>query len=252
MGPETQEVNKKLLVVVPFWHGDRDLARRLVRLLVSLEPAYTTETELLLVSRGGVSIGEDILGYAWTKFKTHVHHSPRTESGWPTGCNNVSLAGFNWTLAHTRSGQSPYKAIFSCAPDCCPLVPDALPYIHRRWDAMSARGWPPYYAGYLVPAGQHEHEHINGDCSLISCDIRFLSWLVRRCTDEVDKGGWDWVLAEEFKTQWGWQHIPGIRSEWQRPTFNESEWQEFRDDGVSWLHGVKDFSLLELAEKKLL
>ena len=238
--------------MVPFWDGDAHMAARLVRLLANLEPQFSSDTEFLLVSRGGASIGSDSLSLLRSKFTTHVHQSLRTETGWPVGCNSVSVAGFQWILHRVCLGPSPYKAIFYCAPDSCPLVRDALSYIHRRWASLSSRALPPYFAGALVPPGPDRPVHINSDCSILSTDAQFLSWLFKRCSEEVNNGGWDCLLAEEFRTLWGWHPLSGIRSSWQRPSFHESEWQELRDDGVSWLHGVKDQSLLMEAECKLL
>ena len=158
----------------------------------------------------------------------------------------------DWVLRQISSGKlPPYAGLFNCASDSCPLVKDGLSWLHNEWMKLRPTC---KVAGAMVGGnrtGPHGN-HINGDCTLFSADREFLFWLCKRAGDCIRSGGGhDWILAPEFEAR-GWADIPGIRSDWKRKTFPESDWAGYTGSGIKWLHGVKDLSLIKLARARLI
>jgi hypothetical protein len=245
--PRTQ----KILITIPFWSRDRDQAMELARLLADLEPAHSEIADFAFVSRPDSKPADlETSAHVSRKFNLYNVVSSRNETGWPAGCNGTFAGTLDWTLRGIYNGQLPaYRGIFICESDACPLTRNPIGYIHGEWMKLKNK----CVAGALIPPGPHGRAHVNGGCCVIDADPKFLSWLVTSVGGAIatGKAGWDWYLAEQFKMK-GWQDLPGIKSHWQRPTFAEGEWDSVVNGGVKWLHGVKDYSLINLARQKLL
>jgi len=242
----------KILVVLPFWQGDKSQAMQLARLLADLEPAYSGAADFAFVARRDCKHDRDTVGYVSKKFNTFTATSARPETGWPGGCNGLFFGAIDWCLRGISSAKLPaYKALFICAADTAPLVNDGLMYLHSEWDRLSKQGVN--VAGAMVPGNARGGaNHINGDCILISGKPDFLFWLAKRAGNVIRSNcGWDWSMAPEFELKL-WSDISGIKSHYHRPAFCEEEWDGYRAGGVKWLHGCKDFSLLKIARKRLL
>lgn len=232
--------------MMPFWNGDRDQAMQLARLLADLEPQHSELADFLFVARFDTKQDQDTVRQVSRKFNVHTHTSRRQEVGWPRGCNGNFFGGMEWVYHKMLAKQIPhYKSIFNMGPDCVPLTRDWLKLLHQFSSSTGAR-----VAGPIIdPKGAHPH--INGDSCLLSSNMEFLKWLTIRASQGKQNAGWDWQLSTEFSSR-GWANIPWIISLWNTPTFHESQWAELTAAGIKWVHGVKNFSLLELARRKLL
>jgi hypothetical protein len=243
----------KILILLPFWKGDRSDAMGLARLLADMEPAYSGAADFAFLARRDCKHDTATVNYVSKKFNTFTATSARHETGWPQGCNGTFFGGIDWCLRGISGGKLPaYKAIFNCAADTCPLVNDGLLYLHSEWDRLSKQGAK--IAGAMVGGNGRCQggNHINGDCTLISGDPEYLSFIARQAGSVIrGGGGWDWVLAPQFEMK-GWANIPGIISQWKRGPFCEDEWDGYRAGGMKWLHGVKGLSLVNVARKRLL
>lgn len=242
----------KILIALLFWDGDKALAMRLAKLLSDLEPGHSTEADFLFVPRFDCRWDDRMVKYVSRKFNTFTHVSKRRSVGWPLGCNGLFFGMSEWVFHKMESGQIPnYKAVFVMGADGVPFRQDWITYLHREWDAANSKK-KIYMAGALI-LDEHTdrgNDHINGDCALLSGDLKFFRWIVRDVRDISTSAGWDWILAKDFKT-WGWAGFPGIRSHWRRPDLNEAEWDAEIAEGTVWLHGVKNDSLINIARKKL-
>lgn len=192
------------------------------------------------------------IGHVSKKFKVWTCVSDRQETGWPAGCNGLFTGAINFVYQRMSANKIPrYKAIFVCEADAIPLSADWLSFLHREWDRVSKKGAE--IAGALIPRGVHGHTHINGGCTLLSADLKFLNWLTMRCGGSLmrNSGGWDWVLAPEFQRR-GWADIPGIKSWWKTPTISAEAIEAARNAGTVFLHGVKDNSCEQISRQHIL
>jgi hypothetical protein len=141
-----------------------------------------------------------------------------------------------------------YKSILVLAGDGAPLRKDWLSVFRGESDAQKEV----FVSGAMLYDTINGHDHINGDCILLSGDLDFLRWLVITVGDVSVTAGWDWILAAEFK-RWGWKDLPYVRSIWNKRTpFTSEEWDETVLQGVVWYHGQKGNSLLDMSRKNLI
>lgn len=236
---------RKILIAIPFWHGDKAQALVLARLIADLQQEHSQIADICFVSRFDTAHDRPTIDYVARKFNVFAHVSQRREIGWPHGCNGTFFGTMEWF----QSKAANYKALFIAESDGAPLVADWIQRLSLEWDKANEMK-PVYVAGAYIP-DKGGHDHINGGCNFISSDEKFLHWLVNKVGGITISAGWDWALSEEFK-KWGWADITSIKSYWRRPTFTDAEWTPELNKGTVWLHGLKDNSLLELSRKKLL
>jgi hypothetical protein len=238
----------KILIVIQFWQGDRDLALQLARLLADIQLEHCALADILFVSRFDTTHDAATVQYVSRKFNVFTHTSQRRGTGWPMGCNSLFFGSLEWAYHKMAAAQAlHYKAILILGADGVPLRPDWISQFSSAWDEFEGKK---VIAGALIPDAHHPH--INGDCALLSGDLKFLHWLVHGVCDIKVQAGWDWVLSYEFQTR-GWANLPFVKSAWnKKDPFTEEEWDAELLAGTTWFHGQKGFSLLNLARKKLL
>lgn len=240
--------SSKILIALLFWKQDRAQAMKLARLLADLEPEHSSRADILFVSRFDCKHDTVTEKYVSRKFNVHSYTSTRRGVGWPLGCNSIFFGAMEWIYHKIASGKIPhYQAVFLIAADSAPLRKDWLAQIHSEWLALNHHRRV-CVAGAWIPG---EHEHINGDCMMLSGNLDFLHWLAIKVQDIKQRGGWDWLLADRFR-EWGWENFPFIRSLWRKPNFSQAEWEDCVKQGISWIHGIKSNDLLDLTRKNLL
>jgi hypothetical protein len=243
----------KILISFPFWKGDRAQAMKLARLVADLQPVHSEMADVLFVSRFDCPHDLATIEYVSRKFNVFKHTSQRQEVGWPLGCNGTFFGTMEWFYHKMAAYQIPaYKAMFIAESDGVPMVDDWISRLVLEWKKANELK-KVFVAGALLPdpTPTGKHTHINGGCCFLSGDLTFLKWVTMNVGSGNVAAGWDWFLAREFEKV-GWADIPGIKSEWHRPSFSESEWVQYVKRGTVWLHGIKDDSLLDLARKKLI
>jgi hypothetical protein len=237
----------KILIALLFWEGDKNQAMKLARLLADLEPAHSEAADFLFVARFDCQHDENTIRHVSRKFNVHRHTSKRRGTGWPMGCNAIFFGMLEWAYHKMNAHLVPgYKAILVLGGDGAPLKADWIPaFVNNVKPGV-------FVSGALIPDPVNGHDHINGDCALLSGDLKFLKWLTLGIGDVSTVAGWDWILSEDFK-RWGWQDLPFVKSVWNRPgRFTQEDWEREGTSGVIWYHGVKRDDLLELARKNLL
>jgi hypothetical protein len=240
-------LSNKILITILFWKNDRAQAMKLARLLADLEPDHSISADILFVSRFDCKHDVETEKYAARKFNIYSYTSTRRGVGWPLGCTSIFFGAMEWIYHKMAGGKIPqYKAVLILGADSVPLRRDWLAQMHMAWDAAN-KVTEICAAGALIP--NPARDHINGDCCMLSGSLSFLKYLAVNVSDGTV--GWDWALAPEFKKR-GWADFPFVKSLWRCPTFTQESWDQFTAARVSWIHGVKDFSLLELSRKNLL
>jgi hypothetical protein len=236
-------MDPKFLTAIQFWNGDMDDAVRLARFLADLERSHSQYTDLLMISRFDCDLDTSILPVLARSFNVHHYKSRRRATGWPAGCNELWSSTIEWFSSMAQYRKIPhYKAIFTCEADGGPLSRDWAKNLSEFWDK----------AGKAVvgPLVFNPGEHINGN-AMFTGDQKFLKWVLRRASQVSPYGGWDYVLAPEFK-KLGWADNPTMKSYYASKTFTLEQYNSFRREGLNWIHGIKDDSLIRYGREQLI
>ena len=237
-------MTNRLLIALQYWEGDRIRALTLADFLADLEPVKSPIADFLFVCRFDSTLDDATIQYVARKFNVFTMRSRRRETGWPNGCNGLWFSTMEWVQSMIAARKIPaYKAIFTCEADGCPIQRDWLARMSAEWDRVNQKS-PVVIAGALVEPGPH----INGN-ALITGDLHFLTWIARRVGGIIPNCGWDFYLAQEFKRR-GWANVPGMQSIYNTPTFSEEQYQKMIDNDWTWVHGVKDTSLIQYGRKR--
>lgn len=230
-----------------FWEGDREPAMKLARLIADLEPGHCDKADFLFVSRFDSKHDDATVRHVSRKFNVYTHTSKRRGTGWPMGCNAIFFGMLEWAYHKMAAGMVPhYKSILVLGADGAPLRNDWIePFVTSQRPDV-------FMSGALILDPVNGHDHINGDCALLSGDLKFLKWLTLGIGDVSAHAGWDWVLSADFK-RWGWKNLPFVKSVWNRQgRFTQQDWEDEVNLGTVWFHGVKNYDLQNLARKNLL
>lgn len=240
----------KILVVLPFWEGDRAALISLARLIADIEPAHSDLADILFVARFDCKHDDEAVRQTSRRFNVYTHTSSRREMGWPAGCNGLFFGAMEFVFHKMKAGAIPaYKAILICEADTAPITKTWVQSLSRDWDRIQ-KARTTRIAGALVGGAHFGKEHINGGCVMLSSDVKFLSWLTKAAASYTAIAGWDWALAEDLKS-WVWADMPMIKSHWNKSSIALDEVERLRAGGVVLLHGIKDGSLLKHSRKLL-
>lgn len=175
-----------------------------------------------------------------------TYNSPKRETGWPQGCNGLWFASMEWAYGMISEKKCPaYKAIFTCEADGGPIVRNWVERLSQEWDRVNKEK-PVCLAGPLtmIPG-----EHINGN-AMVSGNVNTLRWITRELNGGI-AGGWDYVLAPEFKRR-GWANIPGIRSYYGSSYYTQEQYAQMVIDDLTWVHGDKSGCLIDWGKNPLI
>jgi hypothetical protein len=231
-------MDRKILIALQFWDGDKSQAMGLADFLADLEPGHSDLADILFMARFDCAAHQPTVEHASRKFNVHTQISRRRSFGWPAGCNDLWFSVMEWVQSMVSARKTPhYKAIFTCEADGCPIQRDWIARLSSEWDRVN-QPKPVVMAGAMCPNGPH----INGN-ALMSGDLHFLTWIGRRVGCCHPNVGWDYGLASDFRKR-GWADIPGMKSIYGQPTFSKEQYAEFVKNDWTWIHGCKDNSLI--------
>ena len=234
----------KILLALQYWNGDKAMAMQLARLIADLEHAHSDKADFLFFSRFDTTHDPDTIKHVQRKFNVWQGRGNRRSSGWHHGCNDLWFGTMDWVYTMQEARKIPeYKAVFTFEADGCPLVPHWVNTLNHAWDTAQLEKSTYVYGAFLAAPGPH----VNGN-ALFSCDRNFLHWLCRKICGVSPHGGWDFLLAGEFK-RWGWGNCPVIKSYWRKDSFSRDEFLAETQAGVVYLHGVKDMSAIHMARR---
>jgi hypothetical protein len=234
----------KILLALQFWDGDRKAADKLARLLADIEPTHSKLADILFVRRFDCEpLDGETIQHVSRKFNVFDYRSQRRGKGWPDGCNDLWFSTIEWVWSMREAQKVPaYKAVFTFEPDGCPLVRDWIPRFISAWDAAQAP-----VLGCEIPKGTCPR-HINGN-AMFSCELDFLHWASRIVGSVKANRAWDVELAGAF-FQRGAKNFHGLRSLWQTPSVSKGFVDGLAAQGVVFLHGVKDDSVIRVVRER--
>lgn len=242
----------KILLALQFWEQDKAAAMQVARLVADLEPKHSDLADFLFVARFDCTQDPATIAYVSKRFNTFSYvNKHRRGQGWPFGCNELWFGTVDHAYTQMQAKLMPdYKAILTFEADGYPLTPDWISRLHDEWDRLHAKG--ANIIGAMTPPGPPATAgvHINGNC-MVSGDPEYLHWLARKLGGCPPGGGWDYILAPEFKRR-GWADCPGMKSYWHAPSMQKPFFDRIRKEGVFFCHGVKDQSVIQLVRSAFL
>lgn len=233
----------KILLALQFWEGDKKMAMKVARLIADLEPRHSEIADFIFFSRFDCSHDMETVGYVARKFNTYTEINRRRGTEWPHGPNSQWFGLMDYVYTVNVAKRFPvYKAILTFEADAVPLAPNWIGELSREWD----RAQPAKVVGaHQTSPGSH----INGN-AMFSGDIQFLKQ-IRDIGGVNPTGGWDYILAPTFQKA-GWKNSNLFRSWWNCKTASGETFSQLTREGVSFFHGVKDESLLNLVRQRYL
>lgn len=232
--------HQKLLIVFNYWSGDAARMMDAAQDIADLQPTFCEKADILFMSRFDCPHNYDVERKVALKFNVLSATCPRTDTGWPEGCNGLFYGTVDWLIEQKTSGTLPdYKAWLIFEADAFPLVTDWIEKLSEAWDK----------AGVFVLGSRQKLPslHLNGN-ALYSLDLDFLKRITRKV---VPPWPYDVVLHNNLrlvKPTWKVAATPLIRSTWRKATLKSDERQQFLKDGVVFLHGVQDTSVSDFLQ----
>jgi hypothetical protein len=226
----------EVLVAISFWDGDRELCRKMVDLIVDLEPVHVgRRAGILLVHRQDCKVDNEMVAKLKTRFDVLVHKSDSPNRGWPQGCNGM----FSSTILHVRRWKIPCKCIYWMEADCTPMYPGWFDDLAQAWRERKpmtlVKGW----TGDCN--GDGTGWHITG-CALYDPEIAIKMPFITSTAG----GAWDY------------EHRRAIMARGERTTLIENWYRKNKapdslmDKKYAVVHGIKDGSLCDMVRKKYL
>lgn len=234
--------DQRRVIVLQYWAGDREAALRLARYISDVQGKPCPEVDFVFAYRGDNEPPDDrTLKQVGRFFNVFTVRSPRSIAGWPAGPWALWFSAVEWLAERPQ-----VKWALTFEADCVPLTRDWLEVLDSEWDRRQND------ARMLGCAPLGGVAHLNGNM-MMSCDPSFLKWIVRgvTVTGVPSPEGWDTYLFPQF-LRWGCAISPAFLSVWQTKSAGVGFYARVRKDGVVFVHGVKDDSLLSQARRALL
>lgn len=237
----------RLLVVVPYWEGDKQKMEQVIKLACDLLDSKSDRAELLFVARFDADFpSPSIQEEAAEKFsKVHLWRCHRRGMGFPSGCNEMALGILDYILTQ-RDNDLAFTDISTfliLESDCVITRRTWVEEICNAWDSLSGLG--KLVAGALQSKekwGVDIGDHINA-VALYDPDILcFLPCLTRCPTNR----GWDHHFGPVIMPYAVDSAL--FKLDYQRQTISEEEL--YRDASVLIYHGVKDESAINAVRKR--
>lgn len=224
-----------LLVIMPYWEGDKGRVISLVELICGLQShGYHSRFHFLMAPRFDTSFDEASISRLSTHFPVHRFHCTGSGKGHPAGSNGQFVS----SMMHVASRYSRWcRVVLWLEPDMIPCRREWLDTLVHIWDARR----PGVQAmGHIFSInGDHVYNHLNGG-ALYSPKI--VQVIPRLMTFNYNVA-WDWFLRKEFLNVA--QDITEIRYQHQGRAITE-----FPSPVPCILHNVKDESLVRLVASK--
>lgn len=238
---------RKIVLALQFWEGDRDRAMNLARLIADIEPEFNPKVDFCFVARFDCVRDPETVEYVSKKFKVWTLKGTRRSVGWPAGCNDLAIDLLHQSAGLCRPGGAwrEHKALYLMEPDVLPMCRDWLKRLSDEWDVAQEHekfvlgAWSPFHSAV---------GHINGNM-LVAPDLVFR---VPGIIGSPETLGWDAFYAGQFSPHW-WKSIL-MQNHYDYRKNIPQEVLFSCVDGITppaVIHGVKDLSAEQSVRKIL-
>lgn len=232
----------KLLLVIPYWDGDRLSAEAVAVQAANLLSKFNSTLGILMVGRNDArAVNSNIMSMLKQKFGfAEYWRCDRRGVGFPMGPNEVYFGIFSHAM-DKKSKLTDFDAMLVIESDCVLLKKD--------WHLDMTAEWNETVKEKNIVAGAKVHHgyddfpsHINAAALYKRSILEDLPMLFG-CSGNI---GWDWYFGRNI--------IPRARDsklfclDYQKETISKTELLEARDKGVVVYHGVKDDSARDIID----
>lgn len=120
-----------ILIVIPYWKGDLEQARELVKIIAGLQAHHVKSSAHVMISmRQDAPHDQNIIKTISSKFNTLTFRCNSPLRGWPNGANGM----FASTMIHIAISLSQnYECVYWMEPDCIPLRANWFWDLYLEW-----------------------------------------------------------------------------------------------------------------------
>lgn len=231
---------KRLLVALSFWEGDRAQANRLARLLADVEPVKTAVFDLLLLARFDTTVDEATAEYCRHKFDVYTSLGTIQKVGYPAGAWATWRGCYDWAVAQQR-----YDAVMTIESDSVPLTEDWAARVSEAWALQPGVG----VMGDVQPpqTAAHFGEHVNGNA--VFSTRPDVAAAIQAWAPEQDGHPWD-LYGHPVWAAFGVNDTRTIQSDFRSARLTPGYLDRLISKGVVWLHGCKDNSAYDWAKAR--
>lgn len=236
-------MNRRLVLMLQFWQGDKEAAMRNARRIADNEPTFREDVEFFFTTRFGTEHDAETMEYVSKKFKVTSYTSNRRDSGWPNGPNALWCDSMMECHRRVKSGDWAWvKAVFTFEADCIPVHREWVNRLHKEWDETERIG--KWLTGWLGPHA--DTGHINGNALFHPNIFHFIPQIAGAPANVA----WDCAFARLLQPHW--RAAAFLENLYNQRGNSEEQLQDIVNSGVVLIHGVKDLSVENFADKLLL
>lgn len=225
-----------ILIVIPFWQGDKDIATEICKIIAGMQPQHVGQTaHVMLACRQDCSIDDQMVRIVAAKFNVITHKCNSPLRGWPAGPNGM----FGSTMIHIATVlQNLYECIYWLEPDAVPIKPNWF------WDLVLE--WRKKHPNAKIVGcradcnGDGTGDHITG-CALYHPDIARILPCITQCSHVA----WDYQHRDKIIGMGG---PTRLITNWYKAT--KAPQGILDQPGVVVTHGFKDRSVINLVKQK--
>jgi hypothetical protein len=243
--------NRKILLALQYWEGDRRRAAEIARFIANIEPAHSEVADFLFVARQDAKPQDpEVIRHVSGKFNVHQHKATTGGVGHPWGCWVLWFETVKWLWQWKKAQRSPdYKAMLTFEADCVPLTKTWIRELSEEWDRVNR------LRGTVNIMGSETWDfwdHVNGNL-FVGGNFDFLDYVIRGVSLKgcPMNRGWDCYLFPDF-VRWGSANTVTMLNVCGRRHVEKDCLKRGVERGVRFIHGVKDDSLFSQARAVLL
>lgn len=234
---------RRLLIVLQYWEGDKQAVIEQASLIADLERFQNKQADIMLFRRNDASVmPQDIIQKLKSKFLNVFDVKSRrlNVSGYPYGANEMfyDLASL---VGNAPIYTSNYFAFINLESDCCPTKPGWINDLVEEFRRANAEGYR--VIGHL---NQKPVKHFNGVCVY---DIDLINLTGNKLVGGPANSAYDIHHAETILPIA--KDTPLIVLDFKRPTITaEDLFSPIKGLPCALFHGVKDSSAIQAVRSK--
>lgn len=225
-----------ILIVVPFWDGDKTQAIELCKIIAGLQAGHAGQTaHIMLVCRQDTKIDQNMIKIISPKFNVFTYKSQSPLRGWPQGPNGM----FGSTMIHISNNfKDKYECVYWCETDAIPICPN--------WFWCLVEEWRKRHATALIVGcrgdcnGDGTGDHITG-CALYHPNIARLMPYLTTCQNVA----WDYMHRDKIVASGGPSRL--IQNRYGQKNLDHGV---INEPGVVVIHGVKTDCIVKAVKQK--
>jgi len=227
-----------ILIVVPYWTGDRAQAMELCRIVAGFQTVHVgNAAHVMLCSRQDCPMDNEMIYMISRKFNTLTYKTNSPLRGWPAGPNGM----FGSAMIHISNNLvDKYECVYWMEPDATPLC--------ANWFTNLVNEWRTRHPSANIMGcrsdchGDGTGDHITG-CAVYHTNIARIFPALTYC----DNVAWDYLHRARIVAMG--KHTNLIEN-WYKAKNAPPGILDRINVGVNIVHGYKDNSLTNLVKNK--